>query len=243
MTEGMVDRWRAWLMPRVQPFVVDQDEAEALRSIAHSRVLSDELRDTFRLYAIPDHHHIVWLDRAGSASLSPETVRTQPTRHLWPTRSTPYDRRRTTSWVARSIHPVDHSPPPEGVWRRAADVLPDARRLAGRFPLTSGPNCFATVMAAAGVPDAEGTWMQREPFEDWLADHTIAGGNDSLPGTVLVWRDRGGSVGHAGVTLGDGHYLHKPSQGWMTPALVLPVRDGIIAARTPGQHLERHTIR
>ena len=100
-------------------------------------------------------------------------------------------------------------------------TLPGARRIAGSFATTSGPNCFGTVMAAAGVVDADTVWMQREPFERWLSEKTRPNGDDAAPGTVLVWRSPDGLVQHAAVTLGDGWVLHKPSQGWMSPNKVL----------------------
>jgi cell wall-associated NlpC family hydrolase len=119
-------------------------------------------------------------------------------------------------------------------------------RVPARSPAPSrmraGPNCFGTVMAAAGTPGADSTWMQREPFESWLAESTVAGGRDDDPGTVLVWRDREGQVQHAAVTLGDGWALHKPSQGWMSPTKVLGVREVIFSARQRGHHLERRQV-
>jgi len=67
-------------------------------------------------------------------------------------------------------------------WRDAAGVLPAARDLMGTFPPGSGPNCFGTVMGAAGVDGAAGTWMQREPFQEWLAAASRPGGHDGQPG-------------------------------------------------------------
>lgn len=122
-------------------------------------------------------------------------------------------------------------------------LLPGARALAGRFPAGSGPNCFGTVMAAAGVAGAESVWMQREPFETWLAGTTRAGGRDGDVGTVLVWRSPDGLVQHAAVTLGDGWALHKASQGWMSPTTVLTVADAVRSARSAGRRLHRHTLR
>jgi cell wall-associated NlpC family hydrolase len=118
-------------------------------------------------------------------------------------------------------------------------VLPNAQRIAGTFPDGSGANCFAAVMTAAGAPGAEGTWMQREPFEDWLSSCTRAGGKDADPGTVLVWRGAEGQAEHAAVALGDGWALHKPSQGWMSPTKVLRVHDVKASARCPGLRLSR----
>lgn len=94
-------------------------------------------------------------------------------------------------------------------------------------------------MGAAGVLGAEREWMQREPFEAFLAGHTRRGGRDDHPGTVLVWRDHSGRVQHAAVTLGGGWALHKPSQSWMTARVVLPVRGLIRYSRTRGWRLHR----
>jgi hypothetical protein len=74
------------------------------------------------------------------------------------------------------------------VWDAVARTLPAAHTLAGTFATATGPNCFGTVMAAAGVVDADTVWMQRESFERWLAERTRSGGDDAGPGTVLVWR-------------------------------------------------------
>ncbi|GAA1876412.1 hypothetical protein [Lapillicoccus jejuensis] len=136
----------------------------------------------------------------------------------------------------------DHGRVLATTWARAEAVLPRARRLAGTFADASGPNCFGTVMAAAGVPGASETQVVREPFESWLADRTRPGRDDDRPGTVLVWRDQQGAVQHAAVTLGDGWALHKPSQGWMTARVVLPVREVIRATRQPGHRLSRRTV-
>jgi hypothetical protein len=88
-------------------------------------------------------------------------------------------------------------------------------------------------MGAADVAGAPETWMQREPFDRWLATATRPGGRDQV-GTVLVWR--------AAVTIGDGWALHKPSQRWMSPTKVLTVRDAMLSARVPGHHLQRRTL-
>jgi hypothetical protein len=131
---------------------------------------------------------------------------------------------------------------PESVWQAAAPLLPRARELAGTFPHASGPNCFGTVMGAAGVSGAEREWMQRGPFEAFLAGRTRRGGRDESPGTVLVWRDAAGAVQHAAVTLGGGWALHKPSQSWMTPRVALPTRALIGACRTRGWRLHRFQL-
>lgn len=94
--------------------------------------------------------------------------------------------------------------------------------------LLSGTAGAGTVMAAAGVPGAAGTWMQREPFEEWLAALTKRGGRDDVPGTVLVWRaTQNGQLQHAAVALGEGWALNKRSQSWQSPRTVLSVAEVI----------------
>ncbi|EYB68039.1 hypothetical protein DEIPH_ctg029orf0047 [Deinococcus phoenicis] len=147
-----------------------------------------------------------------------------------------------TRVVSAGHPPCQQANVPEAVWAGAASLLPRARALAGTFPLASGPNCFGTVMGAAGVEGAEQQWMQRGPFEAFLAARTRPGGQDDRPGTLLVWRGDGGAVQHAGVTLGGGWALHKPSQLWMTPRVVLPVGDLVRFCRTRGWRLHRSSL-
>lgn len=138
--------------------------------------------------------------------------------------------------------PSRHLEVPEDLWENAHATLPGARALAGTFPNASGPNCFGTVMAAAGRSEAAEVWMLREPFEEWLSSSAVPGGADDDPGTVLVWRSPEGLVEHAAVTIGGGYALHKPSQGWMSPRKILTVGDVIASARQRGRRLARYTL-
>jgi hypothetical protein len=132
---------------------------------------------------------------------------------------------------------------PDRIWHAACSLLPGARGLADTFAPGSGPNCFGTVMAAAGVPAAASVWMLREPFEDWLAAATVRGGRDDAPGTVLVWRSaRDGLVQHAAVTLGGGWALNKYSQCWYSPRQVLTVAEVKAGAREVGWRLSRYAM-
>ena len=135
----------------------------------------------------------------------------------------------------------------EATWARAVGGLPDARRIAGAFPNASGPNCFGTVLAAAGRAGAERECVVEAQFLDWLAATARPGragtARDDHPGTVLVWRDaRTQAPVHAAVTIGDGWTLEKASSEWWTPRAVRRVRDVIGAARARGQRLERHLL-
>lgn len=145
-------------------------------------------------------------------------------------------------FIEEGRRPSRHDEVPDDLWAAIAHILPGARALAGTFADASGPNCFGTVMAAAGVEGADGVWMQRAPFEDWLAATTRPGGHDDEPGTVLVWRSPDGLVQHAAVALGDGWVLHKPSQGWMSPNKILTAAECKASSRSTGRRLERHLI-
>ena len=134
---------------------------------------------------------------------------------------------------------------PEEIWRSASSILPRARALSGTFANGSRGNpaargsatfCFATVMAAAGVENADA-----EPFETWLATRCTAGGSDDSPGTVLVWRAADGKQHHAAVTVGGGWALHKPGQEWLCPNQVLTVRD-LNGLAPPGVTLHRYCL-
>jgi cell wall-associated NlpC family hydrolase len=160
----------------------------------------------------------------------------------WPSLLNGCEEQVLTDYIEEGRRASRHDQVPEEVWDSAARTLPDARRIAGSFATTSGPNCFGTVMAAAGVVDADKVWMQREPFERWRSEKTRPHGDDTAPGTVLVWRPPDGLVQHAAVTLGDGWVLHKPSQGWMSPNKVLTTHECKASSRASGRRLERYAI-
>lgn len=145
--------------------------------------------------------------------------------------------------AAGGAEPSAHDTVPESTWSRCSRVLPDAKRVAGSFPASSGPNCFGTVMAAAGVEDAADERVLQARFDEWLRDACQPGGRDRDPGTVFVWRDGRGDPVHAAVTVGDGRALEKASEEWWTPRSIRPTTAVIKAARAPGQRLERHHIR
>ncbi|MPY66809.1 hypothetical protein F8S09_08920 [Deinococcus sp. SDU3-2] len=265
--QDLLTAWRTWLAPERQPFFLTGEEARGLglRTVPRAEArFTPEERDTFALWRVaPGADHVTWFTEAEWLSLSPASRRAlvqaqvrhgrgavprirdfadllphlPGSRFVWrPSLLSPAVLARV---VAQDQRTCQRAEVPERVWDAAASVLPGARELAGTFPHASGPNCFSTVMGAAGVPGAEREWMQRDPFEDFLAEHTRPGGRDDVPGTVLVWRNAAGNVEHAAVTLGGGWALHKPSQTWMTARVVLPVRDLIRSSRTRGWRLGR----
>jgi hypothetical protein len=235
-------QWRGWLMPVEQPFLVPRDTAQAAGLADGKERLSLEFIDAFSLWGLRGRA-VCWLTRAASRQLPLEVRRDQPDVHRWPSPDGARDIARVIRWVEEGRRRSCHTDVAETTWKAVSGLLPAARELAGTFPAGSGPNCFGTVMGAAGVAGAATTWMQREPFETWLAAATDPGGRDDHPGTVLLWRDSDQAVAHAAVTLGDGWALHKPSQGWMSPTKVLPVRGAIFSSRARGLHLQRRTLR
>lgn len=259
--------WAKWLAPPLQPFFLTEAEAVALKlpTLASAEWKpSPELRDTFALWGLDSAANRVALlseddwnglsalarrnllrlqigYRRGNvphakafADLLPELGRGRFV--WWPSMLPPEIVARTVS--AESLA-CQREHVPDAVWHAAEALLPRAHALAGTFATGSGSNCFGTVMAAAGTAGAELEWMQREPFEAFLASRTRSGGRDDHPGTVLVWHGTGGQVEHAAVTLGAGWAMHKPSQTWMTPRAVLPTHALIRGYRTPGHRLER----
>lgn len=242
VADRLLDDWRAWLLPERQPFVVPRNVARGHGWSDGRDSLTPELRDSFELYGVPADRWIVWLDRREARVLTGDLRRSQPTPHRWPSADGLRDREVVVRYVERGRRPSRHDDVGSRTWRAGRDVLPGARDVAGRFAPSSGPNCFGTVMAAAGVPGAAGDWMQLGPFEDWLATEARRGGRDEDPGTVLVWRTSDGAPAHAAVTLGNGWLLNKASQGWMSPTQVLTVAEGIGASRYPGQRLVRYRL-
>jgi len=239
--DDLLGRWLGWFAPPLQPFMVPVDLANSLGLDDDRSRLTPETRDTFCIYGA-DASAIVWLSQQGVRQLPASVRRAQPAPHHWPSSIVAREIEAVVRFVEKGRRPSRHGEVQPCVWDGIATVLPNARHLAGTFPERSGPNCFATVMAACGVDGVHDLWMLREPFEDWLAEHTTNGGHDLEPGTVLVWRGTDGAVQHAAVTIGAGWALHKPSQGWMSPTKILTVRDLKYGARARGQHLHRRHL-
>ena len=267
---ALLARWAGWFAPPTQPFLTDPELLARLGLTASTAPLPAELRDTYEVYGTSvgvvwlDEANFAGLPRRHRAAL----VRAQVTRERavvpsvrawagvlggaaraqadshrfvwWPSLLAGHEHRVLAAYVSEGRRPSRHDEVTDAIWAAASGVLPEARSLAGTFADRSGPNCFGTVMAAAGVPGADLEWMLREPFEQWLSETTRPGGCDGDPGTVLVWRSPDSLVQHAAVTIGGGWALHKPSQGWMSPRKVLTVQEVLRSARAAGRRLERH---
>jgi hypothetical protein len=261
----VLDRWRASFAPQIQPFRTDRLGSEA--SLVGRRVKPTlDVRDTFHVYG----GNWTWLDESEFVELSLKVRRTLLFRRVatgrldqvpdharslanaqrtdsrvvwWPSLLRRVGDGPLLTYVENGLPPSRHREVTSAIWAGAGRVLPCAADLAGRLPSGSGLNCFGNVMAAAGVQGAESEQTLREPFEDWLAEHTtpVQGTRrDDQAGVVLVWRNREGLAEHAAVTIGDGYVLNKPSQAWFSPRVVWTVQETIAASRYRGVTLSRH---
>lgn len=247
-------QWREWFTPGEQPFrsdVLPEELRIACRRL-NTSALPMEIVDVFSVYRSVAPEWILLTGDEFAALPAPARRALACTRRdttgavLWPDHAGAAVVRYLLAFIEKGMAPSEHHRVREETWERCATLLPSAHELAGTFPSGSGPNCFGTVMAAAGVPGADGEWMQREPVESWLAEHTerIRGTrHDAEPGVILAWRNEEGILLHACVTLGDGWVLNKPSQAWFSPRVVWPLRTAIRHARQVGARLERHLLR
>ncbi len=251
--DELMARWRGWYSPPYQPFRVDPLE-KRFAALVPSRALAEspEWCDTFAKWYGGDW---TWLAEEEFRALDPEVRRalmdirrrgpgSKPS-PVWPSELRRRGDAPLIRWVEAGVRPSRHTEVPGDVWERARDSLPGADRLAGTYAVSgSGANCFATVMAAAGVPDVASTWVTPEPFVEWLRASAIpvtGTGQDTEPGVVFVWTEHG-AVAHAAISIGGGWMLSKPSQCWNSPRLVRNLREDVNGWRFPGTRLSRHRL-
>lgn len=256
--DDLLRRWRSWYSPERQPFRVDGlAPGVAAQVPVHNRSPSAEWRDTFFLY----HGTWTWLTEEEFKTLPFTARRSLHARRrasmrpkpspVWPSALSRDGDAALLAWVESGVRPSAHAQVSDRAWDHARQVVPGAQTLAGTFPTAgSGPNCFATVVAAAdGITSREGTvtadeWMRTDDFAAWLSRRTApwtGTGRDAAPGTVLTWTENG-HLAHAALTLGDGWVLNKPSQSWSSPRLVWTTRDLVQSWRFPGTKLSRHVL-
>lgn len=267
VASDLLDRWRESFAPQLQPFSTTLLGVDA-SAVGRPAQPTLDIRDTFHVYSDDDW---TWLEeeefvdlnlrvrrallrgRAATGRLRDvpdhasglvESQRTDSRIVWWPSLLRRVGHQPLLSYVENGLPPSRHRQVTSAIWARAGRLLPGAADLAGKFPASSGPNCFGNILAAAGVGDGS-EWVQRESFEKWLAAHTelVRGTKrDHLPGVVLVWRNHDGLAEHSAVTIGDGYTFNKPSQGWFSPHLVWTVQETIAASRYKGATLSRYFI-
>jgi hypothetical protein len=227
---------------------LDEPTFAELSRADRTRLVHDQVRH--RRGAVPTV-------RGWSDLVDPAVVRAQADGHRfvwWPSLLAPRPTAILERVVARSpsgrapaLAPSRHREVPAATWKASAQRVPGARAVAGTFASGSGPNCFGTVLGAAGVLGALDERVVREPFEDWLATACRPIGrdrsDDGAPGTVLLWRNRDGLAEHAAITLGGGWAFQKGSDEWWTPRVAAPLAGMMKGNRVAGWRLERHRIR
>ena len=236
LSDDLRDTFKAWRVRGARPVVwFDEESFLALPRPGRARLVRSQVDR--RRGAVPTVRR--W---AGHFDVS--ALRSQADGHRfvwWPSLLAQNPEPVLVELVLDGQLPSRHDEVGASTWEWSRDLLPHARELAGTFPASSGPNCFGTVLAAAGAAGAT-DWVVQEPFDQWLRTSCARGGDDDHVGTVLVWRDRDGLPVHAAVTLGDGWALEKPAQTWWAVRGVHDVRDLIKFNRAWGQRLERHQI-
>lgn len=250
--ELLIERWRGWFAPPVQPFRTDLLPPRVAAGVPmHSVEPTPEWRDTFFMYggtwswlSEAQFNELRSSHRRSLLAVRRRTVRPK-SMPAWPSELARSGDDLMFQWVASSVRPSRHLDVPAAVWSAAKAVLPEAEQLAGTFPVSgSGANCFGTVMAAAGVPEGGSVQIGPERFQTWVDERTesITGTeHDHEPGVVLVWTEHG-NLAHATVTIGGGWMLGKPSQSWSSPRLVWTVREAVNSWRFPGTRLSRHRV-
>lgn len=110
-------------------------------------------------------------------------------------------------------------------------LSPSVRALSGTFAPQSGPNCFATALAAVTDDPVQalsiaGLWLHPEPLLRGLDQRGFKARpmhDHSAPGSVLLFADATGRVQHACFALGEGLALNKDSQAWYAPRQIQPL--------------------
>lgn len=156
---------------------------------------------------------------------------------LWTSLPMPVQRNWLTQFVLEQQAPYDTLDLGAVPWD---DVLPHQRAsiqaLVNRFAPKSGPNCFATTLAAttSRLPTARTisrVWLNQAPFLRGLSARgyhqrpNLQVETHQLRDTVLVWFDPRGTPQHSCYVLSDGIALNKNSQAWYAPRHLVALPD------------------
>ncbi len=114
-----------------------------------------------------------------------------------------------------------------------SESWPAVPHLAGTFTQGSGPNCFATALAAITTDVEEalgiaGMWLHPSPFVRALEQRGyLAAPMTANPpaGSIVAFTDRQGTMQHACCYLGAGLVLNKNARSWWQPRQVLPLSE------------------
>lgn len=177
----LVDTYKVYRLDRPLK-VLWLDEAAFLRMARSERAALVRSQVRYRRGAVPTV-------RRWQEVLDPAALRAQADGHRfvwWPSLLATNQFEILSAAVTEAdVLPSRHAEVASETWDKCAEVLPGARELAGSFARSSGPNCFGTVMGAAGAEEADER-VVIEPFLAWLDSACKRGGRDDEPGTVLV---------------------------------------------------------
>lgn len=121
--------------------------------------------------------------------------------------------------------------------------------LANTFAFTSGPNCFATTLAAI-TETAEHAhtistlWLNQAMFLQGLTlrgyapNHTVDACTTGLSDGVIVWCDDAGTPQHACWLIGQGIALNKNGQAWYEPRHLAAIRDVVAFWQEDNYHIQ-----
>lgn len=249
--DDLLALWRGWFCPPSQLFRAENLSQATLDAVEHVELnaIPLEIRDTFDAYA----GAWVQLDeptfRVLPAALREELLATRDAEgehgmFRWPSEMEAESDGALIDFLYDGVSPSRHADVDGSTWAECASLLPDARRLAGTFARSSGPNCFATVMVATGM-DVENEHMGHRGIEDFLASRTEPVKDPDLaePGVVLLWRRQRDEPHHACVTLGDGWALNKPAQAWWAPRYVWSLETVLADADLATMSRSAHRLR
>lgn len=140
-------------------------------------------------------------------------------------------------------------------WERIDRVHgPQIRLLAGTLSPVSGPNCFATALAAV-TPNSTlglsilGHWLHPEPFLRGLAERGFGPSNvpaeaeSMAEGSVILFFDESKRLQHAAYYLGEGLVLNKDGQGWHIPRQIRPVAELLESWLADGMQAQTYSRR
>lgn len=126
------------------------------------------------------------------------------------------------------------------------------RSLANSFAFTSGPNCFATTLAAI-TETAEYAhavsmlWLHQDMFLHGLTirgyahNHTVDACTEGLSDGVVIWSDDAGTPRHACWLVGRGIALNKNGQAWYDSRHLATIRDVLAFWEEDNYHVHVYT--
>lgn len=169
---------------------------------------------------------------------------------LW--HSLPADRQEC--WLRRFV--ADHRHPYPTMALNSIELPPprtlQLSSLANTFAFTSGPNCFATTLAAiTETPEYAHTismlWLHQDMFlhgltvSGYTRNHAVDACTEGLSDAVVIWSDDAGTPRHTCWLIGQGIALSKNGQAWYDPRHLAAIRDVLALWEEDNYHVQVYT--